>query len=191
MMIAATVSENEGRVLAVAVEQLRRLLAQASQRDWTLECDLSADTRHPDIRIISLLTEVESDEPIDRVRQRIRERLEASIGTGASAFLCTIFRACDGDAAKLERIRRLNMLAPELSHDLNAGVIDFDRMLSDIGAERMQTDYRLDGPAAREVVAYTIVKTLLTGGGFDDRIPDETVERALSMMDRAYGKPTT
>ncbi|MGH7715531.1 MAG: hypothetical protein ACREML_05985 [Vulcanimicrobiaceae bacterium] len=189
MIIAATVTENEGRALSVAVEQLRRLLAQVSQRDWNIECDLLAIASNPEIRIISLLPEVESDEPIDRVKQRLREHLNASIGAGGSVFLCTIFRACNGDASKLERIRRLNLVAPALSHELDAGVIDLDRMLSDIGAQQLQTDFRLDGPAAREVTAYTIVKTLLAGG-FDDRIPDETVERARSMADRAYGKAT-
>lgn len=189
MMIAATVTDNEGRALAVAVEQLRGLLAQASQRDWTIECDLSGTANNPEICIVSLLPDLESGESIDRIRERLRKRLNESIGTGATALICTIFRACDEDPPKLERIRRLNMLAPELSHDLDAGVIDLDRTLSDIGAQRLQTDYRLDGPRAREVSAYAIVKALLAVG-LDDRIPDEIVERARSLQDRTYGKGT-
>jgi hypothetical protein len=184
MMIAASVTQNEGRALSAAVEQLRRLLAQASQREWKFECDLSGAASNPEVSIISLLPEVEGADPIDRVRERLRERLGTQMAAGATAFLCTIFRACD-DPSKLERIRRLNLLAPELSHDLDIGVIDFDRMLGDIGSQTLETDYRLDGAGAREVAAYTIVKTLI-GGGLDDRVPDEVIERARSLHVRAY-----
>jgi hypothetical protein len=185
MMIAAGVTENEGRALSAAVEQLRRLLADASQRDWKIGCDLSGAASNPEVSIISLLPEVESADSIDRVRERLREHLAARIAAGASAFLCTIFRACEDDAPKLERIRRLNLLAPELSHDLDAGVIDFDRMLGDIGSQILETDYRLGGAGAREIVAYTIVKTFLSGG-LDDRVPDDVIERARSLHRRAH-----
>jgi hypothetical protein len=185
MMIAASVTENEGRALGSAAEQLRRMLTEASQRDWRIECDLSGSAANPELCIISLLPEAEGAEPIDSVRQRLHEHASAAAAAGASVFFCTIFRACENDAPKLERIRRLNLLAPELSHDLDVGVIDFDRMLGDIGAQTLETDYRLGGAGAREVAAYTIVTTLLRGG-LDDRVPDEVIERVRAIADRIH-----
>jgi hypothetical protein len=184
MMIAASLTENEGRALGSAVEQLRRTLAEASQRDWKIECDFSGAATRPEICIISLLPEAERPDAIDGVRQRLRERVSDTVAAGASVFLCTIFRACENDASKLERIRRLNLLAPDLSHDLDVGVIDFDRMLGDIGSQTLETDYRLDGAGAREVAAYTIVTALLRGG-LDEHVPGDVLERARSIYDRA------
>jgi len=188
MLIAAAVTENEGNALVLAVEQMRQLFVRARKKEWKIECDLRLDpTRQPDISIVSLLRELDGTvEPLDRVEGRIRDELGRLVASRTAVYLCTIFRACDDDAAKLERLRRLNLLAIELSHDLDIGVIDFDRQFADIGARPLESSYRLEGSAAREIAAYIIVKTLLAAGAFEDHVPAETIEQARALYDRAY-----
>jgi hypothetical protein len=188
MLIAAAVTENEASALTLAVAQMQQLFAQASQREWKIDCDLGFDpSRQPEICIVSLLRELDGTlDPIDRVESRLRDELGSLLEKRTAVYLCTIFRACEDDAPKLERLRRLNLLAVELSHDLDIGVIDFDRQLADIGAHVLETSYRLEGGAARAIAAYVIVKTLLAAGAFDDHLPAGTIEQARVLYDRAY-----
>jgi len=125
-------------------------------------------------------------EPIDRVDARLRDELGRLTARQTAVYICTIFRACEDDAARLERIRRLNLLAADLSHDLDIGVIDFDRQFADIGARTLETSYRLEGGGAREIAAYTVVKTLLASGAFEDRIDDATIEQARAAHASTY-----
>ncbi len=186
MLIAGALTENEASALMLAVEQMRQLFVRAGQTEWKIDCRL--DLEEPAaICIISLLGEVDgARDPIDDVRRRLAKTIAGLTASGTGVFLCTIFRACEHDAPTIERIRRLNLLVAELSHDLDVGVIDFDRMLADIGARPLQTSYHLEGGGARDIAAYTIVKTLLAEGAFDDLIPAETLERARASYDRAY-----
>ena len=189
MLIAAVVTENEGHAILLAAQQMRRLFLNAGARESEIDCRLTdslefEDDRQPDICIVSLLREVESD-ALDRVRARLTDELRKFAGGRTAVYLCTIFRVCD-DAAALERIRRLNLLAAELSHDLDIGVIDFDRQFADIGARTLETSYRLEGGGAREIAAYTVVKTLLASGAFEDRIDDATIEQARAAHASTY-----
>jgi len=191
MLIAATLTENEGSALMLAVEQMRRLFVRAGQSEWKIECELQGGMRFdldrkPAVYIVSLLTQLDTDEPIDRLQGRLRTELGDVVAHQTAVYLCTLFRGCEDDAAKLERIRRLNLLTADLSHDLDVGVIDFDRQLADIGARSLESSYRLEGRAAREIAAYVIVKTLFATGAFDDHIAAGTVEEARSMYDRSY-----
>jgi len=194
MLIAGDLTENEGGALMLAVEQLRQLFARADQREWKFECDLQQgrEREAPAIYIVSLLGKLDGErEPIEDVRRRLREEIRTMMNREARVFLCTVFRACEGDAPTIERIRRLNLLVAQLSHELDCGVIDFDRTFADIGARPLQTSYNLEGRPAREVAAYAIVKTLFAAGAFDDRIPAETVDQARALHDRAHRAVTT
>ncbi len=191
MLIAAAVTENEGNALMLAVEQLRRLFASASDREWKIECELQDGVRFdPDLKpavyIHSLLARLDANEPIDQLRSRLHTDLGKLVAHQTAVYLCTLFRGCEDDESKLERIRRLNLLTVDLSHDLDIGVIDLDRQLADIGARALQTSYRLEGRPACEIAAYVIVKTLFSTGAFDDHIDAETIERARAMHDRSY-----
>ncbi len=181
MLIAGAVTGNEESALMLAVEQMRQLFVRAGQTEWKIECELQTD-RKPAVYIASLLTQLDTDEPIDRLQSRLRSEL-ANLN---AVYLCTVFRGCEDDPSKLERIRRLNLLAIDLSHDLDIGVIDFDRQFADIGARPLETSYRLEGRAAREIAAYVIVKTLFATGAFDDHIAAETIEQARTLYDRSY-----
>ena len=142
--------------------------------------------RKPAICIVSLLREVEGRRA-DRSASNVAFAMSSARWRTANGCLSLHdFSRLRRRCAKLERIRRLNLLAVELSHDLDAGVIDFDRQFADIGAQVLETSYRLEGAAAREIAAYVIVKTLLAAGAFDDHVPPETIEQARVMYDRAY-----
>ena len=189
MLIAGIVTENEGHALMLAAEQARQLFVRSGAREWKIDCELTSNLhfeadRQPAICIVSLLREVDSD-PMDRVRMRLTDQMGKFDRRRTAVYLCTIFRACENDAPLLERIRRLNLMAANLSHDLDIGVIDFDRQFADIGARTLQTSYRLEGGTTREIAAYTILKTLLASGAFDGHVDDETIEKARAMYDRA------
>jgi len=191
MLITAAVTENEGNALMLAVQQLRRLFVRASQREWQIECELRDGVgfdleRKPAIYIVSLLAQLDTNEPVEQLRARLHAGLSNLVAHQTAVYLCTVFRGCEEDASKLERIRRLNLLAIDLSHDLDAGVIDFDRQFADIGARPLESSYRLEGRAACEIAAYVIVKALFATGAFDDHIAAETIEEARLMYDHSY-----
>jgi hypothetical protein len=79
------------------------------------------------------------------------------------------------------RIARLNLLAAEISRETGCNVIDIDRVLADIGARALQTDYRLAGRYAAEAVAATIALTLLSLG-LDEYATYETQETARAAI---------
>ena len=78
-----------------------------------------------------------------------------------------------GRLAILERIRRLNLMAIELSQASGANVIDIDGVLAFIGALPLGTDYLLASPIAAAVAGDAIVSALLGG------IPDEALPEGL------------
>ena len=112
--------------------------------------------------------------------------LVVAVATWGVIVLCTVLRCvvANGDRDELmgplERIRRLNLLAINLSHDLGVAIADIDQMLAHVGARRARTDCRLGGAAAPEIAAYAIVRRLLTLG-VDSLIPPAIAERACSV----------
>lgn len=158
----------------------------------------------PTVVIASLLPELAlNSEPLAATEARWREQLLSLAPMAIPAVLiCTIFRRLanpgadpvatqlanpvpdrpptrppDSQGPTLERIRRLNMLAIELSHDTGAGIVDIDRMFAHLGARPLATDHRLAGRVAAEVAAYTIVSSIV-GFGLDDVISPQIQERA-------------
>jgi hypothetical protein len=172
--IAAFVSENERAAVRLAGDHITRSLSQAAAVPWTCECVFSSDIetlpqrKDADIIMTSLLPELEKiDEPWPQAEQRLRKAYTALVEPGIPVFICTILRHMDRSAepedanARLIRIRRLDLLAAEISRETGAFVIDIDRVLADIGARRFQTDYRLTGNAAAEMAGHFIALTLI------------------------------
>lgn len=120
--------------------------------------------------ITSLLSEVaHHQEPWAETESRLRQSyLDLTSADGAVVFLCTVFRHVasgeSGDQSQLIRLRRLNLLAAELSRETGLFVIDLDRALADIGAFKLQTDYRLDGKYAADAVAKVIALAVVSAG---------------------------
>lgn len=191
VLIAAVVDDAERPALVAASEQLSECLSAASGVLWPVGIrllDSIADIQRPTVIITSLLPEVaRADEPISLTEARWRRDLSKLMELAVpSVFVCTVFRfvakqskpgQLDARPRKLERIRLLNLLAAQLSHDIGINVIDIDSIFAHAGARQMQTDYRLAGAVAAEVAAYTIVVGILAVG-LDDIIPIDVQERA-------------
>jgi hypothetical protein len=102
-------------------------------------------------------------------------------------FLCTVLRhvaRSEGASqveCKLIRIRRLNLLAAEISRETGACVIDLDRSLADIGARKLHTDYRLNGQYAGEAAAKFIALAVLSAG-LDAHVSFEIQDAAKAIV---------
>ncbi|HZC15316.1 MAG TPA: hypothetical protein VE309_01000, partial [Caulobacteraceae bacterium] len=129
-----------------------------------------------------LLPEADGDEPFAETEARLNARVADLARGAAPVLICTIFRhvaerRTPSGYRRLERIRRLDRLAAELSADLGVGVVDIDRAFAHIGGRLLASDYRLSGRLAAEVAGHTLVRSLLSLG-LDDIIPPEVQERA-------------
>ena len=83
-------------------------------------------------------------------------------------FVSTVFRHVpdddSADQSRLVRVRRLNLLAAELSRETGLFVIDIDRTLAAIGARKLQTDYRLKGDYAADAAAKVMALAIVSAG---------------------------
>ncbi len=172
--LLAVVGETERPMLMRAAALLSRHLTEAAGTpvafDNTFATSL-AEAAGGDgaIVIVSLLPELDRiDEPWPAAEQRLRAACRAiTQDPRRTLFLCTVLRhVAPGDDAERRRvrIRRLNLLAVELSRETGLHVIDLDRALADIGARVLATDYRLGGDHAAEAAAGCIALTLLSVG---------------------------
>lgn len=184
---------------ARAVEEAARRLAGALAQDGLPAPEVSIEfAASPEalaggaggaITISSLLPEVEAalaDWPATESRlTRVYEALAS--GDSQSLFLCTVFRHAPAeldDAARVElrrAIRRLDLLAIQLSHATGLNVIDLDRALAQVGAVSLGADFRLSGPAAAEAAGREIARCILAAG-LDDLIAPEIQERAAAAL---------
>jgi hypothetical protein len=192
--IAAFVSENEQAAVRLAADHIARALSQAADAPWTCDCvfapKMETLPRHSEasITIASLLPELQAiEEPWPEAEKRLRTTCATLCKGGAPVFLCTILRHVGRDAepdaanALMIRIRRLNLLAAEISRETGAYVIDLDRILADIGARRLQTDYRLAGDAAAEMAGHFIALTLVENA-LDAFVPFEIQDAAREIL---------
>jgi hypothetical protein len=187
LLIEAVVDDVERPALVAASEQLGECLGAATGGPWPIRLSFRGSAAEidvpsrPTIVVMSLLPEVAGNtEPLAQTEARWREHLVSLVAAGIPCVLiCTVFRHVPENERLLaiERIRRLNLLAAELSHDTGVGVVDIDRVFAFLGARALQTDYRLGGPMAAEIAAHTIVSIILAAG-LDDFIPPDVQERA-------------
>jgi hypothetical protein len=174
--IKAVVDSNEQAAVSLAASLLEKSLSAAAGDPVAVRCQFEpslATLKASDesgIIIASLLPEVANyEESWTTVESRLRESYRKLAGTdGAAVFLCTIFRhvpsGSSADHSRLVRVRRLNLLAAEISRETGACVIDIDRSLADIGASQLNTDYRLGGQYASEAAAKFIALAVLSAG---------------------------
>ena len=175
-----------GLVTPMEMDGLRAGVAELKSQLSQLAPDLNLETRlgalppgfqpprarsHPDVFIASLLPELgRSPEAPETTESRWRDHLTLLQDTGATVFICTVYRHIGGIAdpeerrATLERVRRLNLLAVNLSHSLGVGVIDLDRAFAERGADVLKTDHRLNGRIAAELIGHTVLSALLSMG---------------------------
>jgi hypothetical protein len=191
LRIDAIVAGNERSALVAASEQLGESLGAATGQPWHIDLHFRGDLMAvdvlvpPSIVVASLLPELaRGDEPLAAIEARWRAGLATLVrDPGPAVLLCTIFRhvaAAPGDARTrmIERIRRLDRMAIDLSHDAGVGIADVDRTFAHLGARYLATDYRMIGALAAEVAAWTLVTAMLARG-LDDVIAPDVQEAAL------------
>ena len=183
--IAAVVGATEQRAVVAAAHQLvesthgagYKLRIRLSFLPSLTAIDMGAPRS---IVIASFLSDVFTDETWTQTHRRWRAQVAPLAGKAAPAtFLCTVFRHVAGSPRdpSMERIRRLNLLATELSHDFGFNVADIDRVFAHFGARELGTDCRLTGPVAAEVAGYVIADAVLASA-LDHLIPPEVQEQA-------------
>jgi hypothetical protein len=194
LLIEAVLDEAERPALTATKEQLEECLGTAAGIRWPIrlvfrESVSAIDwSERPTVVLASFLPMVaRRGEPISSIEARWRTDFGALMERAVPAvFVCTVFRYVANEAINgspdmrlltVERIRRLNLLAAELSHDVGISVIDFDRVFAHFGARALRTDFRLAGAVAAEVAAHTTVSSILAAG-LDDFIPPDVQERA-------------
>jgi hypothetical protein len=188
IVIEAEVAETERPAILAGAQQFAEALAAATGAEWPIQLrfwtpgEAAAASAPGAVLVLSLLPEVARDEPFAETESRWRTRLADLVMGASPVLLCTVFRhvaerrAPDG-LRILERIRRLNRMVLELSHDFGVSVVDIDRAFAHIGGRTLQTDYRLSGRLAAEVGGHSLAWTLLALG-LDDVIPPEVQDRA-------------
>ena len=187
-MIEAEVDERERPGMLAGAQQLAQALAAATGADWPIQLHLLepgaavATSAAGGVIVLSLLADVAREEPFSDTEARWRARLKALVKGAAPVLICTVFRhvrerLTPSGAAMLERIRRLDRLAAELSRDLGVAVVDIDRAFAHIGGRTLATDWRLDGRLAAEVAGHGLVWSLLSLV-LDEVISPETQDRA-------------
>ena len=185
----AVVDVSERPALEAAAAMLSKELTAVAGSQIVVDCaflptiaDIQA-AGPVSIAITSLLPELKN---LEEAWPEAEKRLRAAYHSTAQQsdlrlFVITIFRhvASEEWGEKTVRLRvriaRLNLFAAEISRETGCNVIDIDRVLADIGAQALHSDYRLGGPYAVEAVATNIVLTLLSLG-LDEYAPYEIQE---------------
>jgi hypothetical protein len=193
--LLAAVTDNETSIVEAAAKHIADALSQAADKAWTCPYDFTSDfaklgTAMPGSVIITslLLPLSRIDEPWSEVERELHLTYEALCGTGNPVIICTILRHVDADddPEQADRIRRrlrqLNLLATELSRQYGALVVDFDRVLADIGARRLETDYRLGGEAAADVAGKALALCIVTNT-LDDFASVEIQDAARAILE--------
>lgn len=195
ILIQAVVNAAERPAIRMAADRLSACLTSAAGVPWAVDYAFSTSLAEldrsvePAIAITSLLNEVDAtDEAWDDVERRLRSAYEELSDNGRFiVFICTVLRHVsageppDRVMARRVRIRKLNLLAAELSRTTGALVIDLDRDLADIGARALETDYRLKGQFAADAAGKSIATTLLSDG-LDAIVPFKIQEAALASL---------
>ncbi len=154
--------------------------------------DLPAQTPDiaPDVAIASPLAELARPEASPQETwRRWADYLRALQDRGAAVFVCTVFRHVPRDIgptpatreALVARIRRLNLLAIELSHKLAVNVIDVDSRLAYHGARAVAGDFRLGGPLPVLMAGRAVAQALLAHG-LDGFASPTLQEKALAWL---------
>ena len=195
LRIFAAVEQCEQRAIALGSDLLSRAVASARQGQAQpiklaigLPCHEHKGEEPPHVIVASMLNEVlgpREDETI--IHERWHRYFEKLLEGPSEVFICTIFRhvpgrvRASGNDETLERIRRLNLLAVELSHSLGLRVVDYNRVLAHFGARPLATDYRLGGNLATYVAGHTLASAILANG-IDELVDPQVQEGARAAL---------
>lgn len=185
MPVTAIVSDAERAGIAAAGQQLAEALSAGSGVAWQVRLHFASfedGDIPPEAAIVtSLHHDVDGAEPVDRIAERWQARIRRHRAAGhGRILLCNLFRHVQEPSPAgitIERLRRLNQLAINLSRTAGIEIVDVDRLLALFGARAIETDYRCDSAAARRLVGHAIAAAILDGdlGG---RVDDAAQGRA-------------
>ena len=139
------------------------------------------------MRVVSLLPFALGDEPYETLATTLAAGFERLAETGDPVFVLTVFRAVpDRQSAagqtRLRRIRKLNLLATELSREYGVFVVDLDRVFADVGGAVLGTDYRLTGDKAKQLAGQELALNIATNG-CDMFVAYDVQERARAQIE--------
>jgi hypothetical protein len=192
IILAAVVEDVELDATIVAAGLLQKSLSEGGQA-VEVRCrpydsrDGIERSQDSGIVVTSLVAEVEKHaEAWATVEQRLKDYYAALSANGKmQIFVCTVFRyvgsECQDSSAKLIRIRQLNRLAADLSHRYGVLIIDVDRDLANVGARRLQTNYRLEGTLVTTLVGRSIALALLSAG-LDEYVAFDVQDQARNAI---------
>jgi len=177
-----------------AVRQLNRRLRVASGAEINVVLNLGKTIpirqagQEPGVILISLLGGVAAtDLSFDDLAASWWEQISTlMINTDRPVYICTVFRhvppASESFSRKQrqwlqERIRRINLLAIEISQATGVNVIDLDRAMTYVGAKILQTDFMLSGKLGAEVAGDVIATTLISTA-LDEIVTSDTLTKA-------------
>lgn len=162
--------------MVAAAEQLSECVTAAVGHSWPVRLRIEErDGAVPPgaILVASLLDDMISGEELSAIAARWRERIARCRTAGHERILiANLFRHVAGDPDAAERIRRLNLLAIELSRELDVEIVDVDRLLSLLGGRTIGSDYRSDSEAAARLTGHAITAAILAGDWSDHLDPD-------------------
>jgi hypothetical protein len=192
VLLQACVGPAEEAVLRQAAAMIEESLDGAVSLDVAiLDCVETVDpSPTPRLLVTSLLADAENaDRPWDVCERRIRARYAAlARDPRLTVYICTIFRhvaarSPGGDRALVHRIRRLDLLAADLSREMGIFVVDLDRALADVGGATLETDWRLGGPHAAEAAAACLAGVVLATG-LEDVVDAAALDAAAKALAR-------
>ena len=189
VLLAACISTDEQPALSAALDFLQSgLESEKTSVSSSLIDDIEALIQAPvgTVRLVSLQTELARFEtPWFQVEETLRRQFAALAETGDPVLIATVFRLVDRQLddghARLTRIRRLNLLATDLSREFGAFVIDIDRVFADIGGSALKADYRLHSKAAADLAGHTLAVGIATNA-LDAFLPFEAQERVAALI---------
>ncbi|HLK23908.1 MAG TPA: hypothetical protein VKT30_04550 [Caulobacteraceae bacterium] len=188
--IRAEVDVVERPAVLFGAQKVAKALRAVTGVDWPIEltiCEMGGlSAAAGDIAVLSLLSELGREEPFEETVARWRSRTERLVADGVIVMLLTVFRAVSERRTPqgqrlIERIRRLDRMALDLSHDVGVTVVDIDRALAHVGGRVLGTDYRISSRLAADVAGHSFALSLLSLG-LDDNIPPATQERARTHL---------
>lgn len=168
--LLAVVSPGEQAVLRATAERLVACISAANGTTWPIRLRfLAPEDVAPSCMalVTSMVADVDRADPIDATATRWRQRVAHWQAAGVSRILmCTPFRHVADRAdrpATIERIRRLVLLAIDLSRTTGIEIVDIDQLFTQHGARTLATDYRCTGEAAARLAGHAIAGALLDG----------------------------
>lgn len=123
----------------------------------------------------------------------VRDLFRGLAEAGLIAFVLTVFRRVPDRASPegrelLLQIRRLNLLATELSREFGAFVVDIDRVLANVGGLAVGGNFRLGSAASAQLAAEELALSLATNG-LDDAVPFAAQEKIRSSIEARRVSP--